>query len=157
MTLPDFSLLRSNGDPYVFNEYNHQVILVVNTATNCGFAPQFEGLEKLYQDYKEQDFVVLGFPSNQFKKQEPVQDQAMEEVCRVNFGVTFPLNIKIDVNGPNAAPLFQWLKHEKGGLLTPDIKWNFTKFLINREGAVIKRYPPTTEPKTIAKDIEKLL
>lgn len=157
MTLPDFSLLRSNGDPYVFNEYNHQVILVVNTATNCGFAPQFEGLEKLYQDYKEQDFVVLGFPSNQFKKQEPVQDQAMEEVCRVNFGVTFPLNIKIDVNGPNAAPLFQWLKQEKGGLLTPDIKWNFTKFLINREGEVIKRYPPTTEPKTIAKDIEKLL
>lgn len=157
MTLPDFSLLRSNGDPYVFNEYNHKVILIVNTATQCGFASQFEGLEKLYQDYKDQDFVVLGFPSNQFKNQEPVQDQAMEEVCRVNFGVTFPLNVKIDVNGPNAAPLYQWLKQEKGGLITSDIKWNFTKFLINREGEVVKRYPPTTEPKTIVKDIEKLL
>lgn len=157
MTLPDFSLTRSNGDPYAFNQYNNHVILVVNTATKCGFAKQFDGLEKLYQDYKDQQFVVLGFPSNQFKNQEPISNENMTEACRLNFGVTFPLNEKIEVNGSNASPLYQWLKQEKGGLLNADIKWNFTKFLINRNGEVIKRYPPTTEPKSIAKDIEKLL
>lgn len=157
MTLPDFSLLRSNGDPYFFNDYNNKVILIVNTATECGFANQFEGLEKLYQEYNSQDFVVLGFPCNQFKNQEPVSNESMEEVCFLRFGVTFPLNEKINVNGPDTAPLFQWLKQEKGGLLTSDIKWNFTKFLLNREGEVLRRYPPTTEPKSIAKDIEKLL
>lgn len=157
MTLPDFSLLRSNGDPYLFNDYNHQVVLIVNTATECGFVNHFEGLEQLYQEYKAQDFVVLGFPCNQFNHQEPVSNEMMEEVCLLKFGVTFPLNEKITVNGPGSAPLFQWLKQEKGGLLTNDIKWNFTKFLLNREGEVVRRYPPTTEPQSIAKDIEKLL
>lgn len=157
MTLPDFSLIRSNGEPYTFNQYNNHVILIVNTATECGFAKQFDGLENLYQEFKDQKFVVLGFPSNQFNKQEPVSNEEMLETCRVNFGVTFPLNEKINVNGPDASPLFQWLKQEKRGILNSEIKWNFTKFLINREGEVVKRYPPTTEPKSIVKDIEKLL
>ena len=157
MTLPDFSLIRSNGEPYTFNQYNDQVILIVNTATECGFAKQFDGLENLYQEFKDQKFVVLGFPSNQFNKQEPVSNEDMLETCLVNFGVTFPLNEKINVNGPDASPLFQWLKQEKRGILNSEIKWNFTKFLINREGEVVKRYPPTTEPKSIVKDIEKLL
>ena len=122
-----------------------------------GFAKQFDGLENLYQEFKDQKFVVLGFPSNQFNKQEPVSNEDMLETCRVNFGVTFPLNEKINVNGPDASPLFQWLKQEKRGILNSEIKWNFTKFLINREGEVVKRYPPTTEPKSIVKDIEKLL
>jgi len=157
MTLPDFSLIRSNGEPYTFNQYNNHVILIVNTATECGFAKQFDGLENLYQEFKDQKFVVLGFPSNQFNKQEPVSNEDMLETCLVNFGVTFPLNEKINVNGPGASPLFQWLKQEKRGILNSEIKWNFTKFLINREGEVVKRYPPTTEPKSIVKDIEKLL
>ena len=157
MTLPDFSLIRSNGEPYTFNQYNDHVILIVNTATECGFAKQFDGLENLYQEFKDQKFVVLGFPSNQFNKQEPVSNEDMLETCRVNFGVTLPLNEKINVNGPDASPLFQWLKKEKRGILNSEIKWNFTKFLINREGEVVKRYPPTTEPKSIVKDIEKLL
>ncbi|MRJ46032.1 glutathione peroxidase [Fundicoccus ignavus] len=157
MTLPDFTLIRSNGEPYTFNQYNDHVILIVNTATECGFAKQFDGLENLYQEFKDQKFVVLGFPSNQFNKQEPVSNEDMLETCRVNFGVTFPLNEKINVNGPDASPLFQWLKQEKRGILNSEIKWNFTKFLINREGEVVKRYPPTTEPKSIVKDIEKLL
>lgn len=157
MTLPDFSLIRSNGEPYTFNQYNNHVILIVNTATECGFAKQFDGLENLYQEFKDQKFVVLGFPSNQFNKQEPVSNEDMLETCRVNFGVTFPLNEKINVNGPDASPLFQWLKQEKRGILNSEIKWNFTKFLINREGEVVKRYPPTTEPNSIVKDIAKLL
>ena len=157
MTLPDFSLIRSNGDPYAFNQYNDHVILVVNTATECGFAKQFDGLEKLYQAYQDKDFVVLGFPSNQFKNQEPVNNNDMAETCRLNFGVTFPLNEKIDVNGPNASPLYQWLKQEKGGLINSDIKWNFTKFAVDRDGNEVARFEPTEDMKKVDKFVEGLL
>ncbi|UUX32831.1 glutathione peroxidase [Fundicoccus culcitae] len=156
MSLPDFTLVKSNGSAYPFNNYNNYVILVVNTATQCGLADQFSGLETLYQTYKDQQFVVLGFPSNQFN-QENVADSEMEATCQLNYGVTFPMHQQIDVNGKSEAALFTWLKTEKGGLLTSDIKWNFTKFLIDRDGKVIKRYSPKTEPKNITKDIEKLL
>lgn len=156
MPLPDFSLIRSNGDPYRLNDYNNHVLLIVNTATQCGLNSQFEELEALYQEFKEQDFTVIGFPSNQFK-QEDQNNDSMAESCEINFGVTFPLNELVNVNGKNAEPVFQWLKQEKGGLLNNDIKWNFTKFLIDRQGKVVKRYPPTTKPISFKKDIQELL
>ncbi|XJS10234.1 glutathione peroxidase [Aerococcaceae bacterium WGS1372] len=156
MPLPDFSLLYSNGAPYKLNDYNNQVLLIVNTATECGLNNQFVELESLYQDYKSQGFTVIGFPSNQFK-QETQPNSSMEESCQLNFGVTFPLNEKVTVNGKDTEPIFQWLKQEKGGLINNDIKWNFTKFLIDRQGKVVKRYPPTTSPNKIRDDIESLL
>lgn len=156
MTLPNFSLIYSNGQPYKLNDYNGHVLLIVNTATQCGLNTQFKGLETLYQDYKDKNFIVLGFPSNQFSQEKESNDM-MASVCELNFGVTFPLNELVDVNGKSAEPLFQWLKVEKGGIINRDIKWNFTKFLINREGQVVKRYPPTTKPEAIRKDIEALL
>lgn len=156
MSLPDFSLIRSNGQRYRLNDYNGQVLLIVNTATSCGLAPQFNELEKLYQSYRKQGFTVLGFPTNQFK-QESVSNDEMASACQLNFGVTFPLNELVEVNGPKTEPVFQWLKQEKQGLFSKDIKWNFTKFLIDREGRVVKRYSPTTSPKSIEKDIKKLL
>lgn len=156
MPLPDFSLIRSNGEPYRLNDYNGHVLLLVNTATQCGLNTQFEELEQLYQEFKDQKFTVIGFPSNQFK-QEDQTNESMAQTCRVNFGVTFPLNELIDVNGNDTEPIFQWLKQEQGGLLHNDIKWNFTKFLIDRDGQVIKRFPPTTKPLSIKKDIEKIL
>lgn len=156
MTLPDFTLIKSNGEQYQFNDYQGQVILVVNTATGCGLAPQMIELEQLYQDYKNQGFMVLGFPTAQFK-QESVNDEEMAETCQLKFGTSFPLHRLVDVNGNNTAPIFQWLKKETRGLLTSDIKWNFTKFLINRDGQVVKRYSPTTTPSSFTKDIEKLL
>ncbi len=156
MSLPDFSLVRSSGQPYRLNEYNGQVLLIVNTATGCGLAPQLTQLEELYQRYHDQDFTVIGFPSNQFK-QEKVVDSDMESICQLNFGVSFPLNETVEVNGPKTEPIFQWLKQETQGLFSNNIKWNFTKFLIDREGRVVKRYSPTTSPKAIEKDILKLL
>lgn len=156
MSLPDFLLTRSDGTSYRFNEYNGQVLLIVNTATACGLAPQMNELETLYQTYKNQGFTVLGFPTNQFK-QEKVKDKDMMTTCQLNFGSTFPLNKTIEVNGKNTEPIYQWLKSECRGLITSDIKWNFTKFLIDRQGNVVKRYSPTTSPKAIVKDIEKLL
>ncbi|MBA4080769.1 MAG: glutathione peroxidase, partial [Erythrobacter sp.] len=134
------------------------VLLVVNTASKCGFTPQYDGLEKLYQAYKDRGFEVLGFPCNQFGAQEPGNAKEIEQFCKVNFGVTFPLMAKIDVNGPDASPLFDWMKNEKKGLMgTTAIKWNFTKFLIGRDGRVVKRYGPTDKPEAIARDIEALL
>lgn len=156
MTLPNFSLIRSDGTAYSFSEYNQQVILVVNTATGCGLANQMNELQVLYDNYKHQGFVVLGFPSNQFK-QEQVSDQDMASTCQMQFNTTFPLHQKITLNGPNAHPLYKWLRLEQGGLLSSDIKWNFTKFLIDRQGHVVKRYSPTKSPGQIARDIEKLL
>lgn len=156
MPLPDFSLIYSNGVPYKLNDYNNNVLLLVNTATQCGLNGQFAELEELYQEYKDQDFTVIGFPSNQFKQEDQTND-SMAEACQINFGVTFPLNEIIVVNGKNSEPVFQWLKQEKNGILNDDIKWNFTKFLINRQGEVVKRYPPTTSPKKIRKDIQELL
>ena len=129
----------------------------VNTATKCGFAPQFDELQKLYETYKDQGFTVLGFPCNQFRDQEPVKDDDMEQACKINFGVTFPLLAKIDVNGADADPLYRHLKKEASGILGSSIKWNFTKFLVDRDGSVVKRFSPTTTPLKFEKRIQKLL
>lgn len=157
MTLPIMELTLSSGERYNLQDYNGQVLLVVNTATQCGFTPQLTGLEALYQDFHEQGFTVLGFPCNQFGSQEPLANDALAPTCQLNYGVTFPLHQKCDVNGDEAHPLFRWLKQERGGILTDDIKWNFTKFLIDRNGNVIKRYAPTTTPEQIREDIAQLL
>ena len=137
--------------------YKGKVVLVVNTATQCGFTPQFEGLEKLYQDYKEKGLVVLGFPCNQFGSQEPLSNEAMEETCKVNHGVTFPLFEKIEVNGPHTHPVFKYLKSKLGGLFGSRIKWNFTKFLIDADGRPVRRFSPVTKPAAIEQFIKDLL
>lgn len=157
-TIADFTVTTNRGAELDLREKVGKVLLVVNTASRCGFTPQYDGLEKLYQDYKDQGFEVLGFPCNQFGAQEPGNAEEIEQFCKTNFGVTFPLMAKIDVNGDNASPLFDWMKSERKGLMgTTAIKWNFTKFLIDRDGKVVKRYAPTDKPEAIAKDIEKLL
>ena len=131
---------------------------MVNTASKCGFTPQYEGLEALYQRFADRGFEVLGFPCNQFGAQEPGDADEIAQFCKVNFGVTFPLMEKVDVNGPDASPIFDWMKGEAKGLLgSKAIKWNFTKFLIDRDGQVVKRYAPTDRPESIAADIEALL
>ena len=145
------------GQPLPFERYQGKVVLVVNTATQCGLTPQFEGLEMLYQKYKSQGLELIGFPCNQFANQEPVENADMEQVCKVNFGVTFPLTAKIDVNGPDTHPVFQYLKSHSKAFLNEDIKWNFTKFLVSKDGETIHRYAPTTVPADIEADIEKLL
>ena len=157
-TVADFTVQTNRGESLDLSTKKGKVLLVVNTASKCGFTPQYDGLEALYQQFKEKDFEVLGFPCNQFGAQEPGNADEIAEFCKVNFGVTFPLMAKIEVNGPDASPLFDWMKSEKKGLMgSTSIKWNFTKFLIDREGNVVKRYGPQDAPKTIAKDIEKLL
>jgi glutathione peroxidase len=157
-TIADFAVTTNKGDELALAEKLGKVLLVVNTASKCGFTPQYDGLEELYQDYRDKGFEVLAFPCNQFGGQEPGDAGEIAEFCKVNFGLTFPLMAKVDVNGDNASPLFDWMKREKPGVMgSKAIKWNFTKFLIDREGNVVKRYGPTDAPKTIAKDIEKLL
>ncbi|MEH6722388.1 MAG: glutathione peroxidase [Qipengyuania sp.] len=157
-TIADFAVTTNKGDELALSEKLGKVLLVVNTASKCGFTPQYDGLEELYQDYRARGFEVLAFPCNQFGGQEPGDAGEIAEFCKVNFGLTFPLMAKVDVNGDNASPLFDWMKREKPGVMgSKAIKWNFTKFLIDREGRVVKRYGPTDAPKTIAKDIEKLL
>ena len=157
-TIADFTVTTNRGESLDLKTKQGKVLLVVNTASKCGFTPQYDGLEELYQQFKDKDFEVLGFPCNQFGAQEPGNADEIAEFCKVNFGVTFPLMAKIDVNGPEASPLYDWMKAEKKGLMgSTSIKWNFTKFLINREGNVVKRYAPQDSPKAIAKDIEKLL
>ena len=156
-TLHDFKATLLNGDPQDLGEYAGQVVLVVNTASKCGLTPQFEGLQALYTQYADQGLVVLGFPCDQFAHQEPGDSDEIGEFCQKNYGVTFPMFEKIEVNGSGAHPLYQWLRSEKGGLLGSAIKWNFTKFLVGRDGQVIERYSPKTEPKDLAKDIEKAL
>lgn len=145
------------GEPYSLENIKGKVALIVNTASKCGFTPQFEGLEKLYQDYKDRGFIILGFPSNQFGKQDPGTNEEIRGFCKLNYGVTFPMMAKIDVNGDNEDPLYTYLKEKQGGVLTGNIKWNFTKFLIDRDGNVVERYAPTTKPEDIAEDIEELL
>jgi glutathione peroxidase len=157
MSVHDFSVLKSNGEEVSLESYKGNVLLIVNTATKCGLAPQFRGLEKLHQKYKNQGLAVLGFPSNQFLNQEPVSDEHMEEACELNFGVTFPLFAKINVKGNTAHPLYKFLKTEKKGLLSSEIKWNFTKFLVDKNGAVVERYGPMVVPEKIEEDIRKLL
>ena len=158
VTIADFTVTTNRGQELALKEKLGKVLLVVNTASKCGFTPQYDGLEKIYQQFKDKDFEVLGFPCNQLGAQEPGSADEIAEFCKINFGVTFPLMAKIDVNGDNASPLFDWMKKEAKGLMgSTSIKWNFTKFLIDREGNVVKRYAPTDKPEAIAKDIEKLL
>ena len=157
-TIADFTVVNYKGEHIDLKQKLGKIILVVNTASKCGFTPQYEGLEELFQQYREQGFEVLAFPCNQFGGQEPGNASEIAEFCKVNFGLTFPLMEKVDVNGDDASPLFDWMKAEKPGLMgSKAIKWNFTKFLIDREGNVVKRYAPTDAPKSISKDIEKLL
>jgi glutathione peroxidase len=157
-TIADFTVVTNRGAELDLKDQLGTVLLVVNTASKCGFTPQYDGLEKLYQQFKDQGFGVLGFPCNQFGAQEPGNADEIAEFCKVNFGVTFPLMAKVDVNGDDASPLFDWMKSEAKGLMgSTSIKWNFTKFLIDREGNVVKRYGPQDTPASIAKDIAKLL
>ena len=157
-TIADFTVTTNRGEELALKDKLGKVLLVVNTASKCGFTPQYDGLEKLYQQFKDKGFEVLGFPCNQFGAQEPGSADEIAEFCKVNFGVTFPLMAKIDVNGANASPLYDWMKKEAKGLMgSTSIKWNFTKFLIDREGNVVKRYGPQDTPAGIARDIEKLL
>jgi len=149
----DLSAQTPAGKVVNFDSFEGKAVLIVNTATKCGLAPQFDGLEQLHQQFKDQGLVVLGFPCDQFAHQEPVKDDEMEQVCKVNFGVTFPLMAKVEVNGPGTHPVYQYLKSKKLGFLSQDIKWNFTKFLISKDRKKIKRYSPTTEPKALVKDI----
>lgn len=157
-TIADFTVATNKGDQLYLKDKIGKVLLVVNTASKCGFTPQYDGLEQLFQDYRDRGFEVLAFPCNQFGNQEPGDASEIAEFCKINFGLTFPLMAKVDVNGDSASPLFDWMKAEKPGLMgSKAIKWNFTKFLIDRGGNVVKRYSPTDAPKAIAKDIEKLL
>lgn len=176
MSIYDYSYTAINGSSVNMSEYSGKVVLIVNTASKCGFTPQYEGLEKLYQTYGERGLVVIGFPCNQFAKQEPDEEEVILEFCKIRYGVTFPLSAKIDVNGKNAHPLFNYLNERKpfetfgegeraarmaevtkAQIGDTDIKWNFTKFLIDRQGYVVGRYESTIEPQKISEDIEKLL
>ncbi|MCU6500988.1 glutathione peroxidase [Rugamonas sp. A1-17] len=157
-TLYDITADSLAGAPVNLGQYKGQVLLIVNTASKCGFTPQYQGLEAIYQRFKDQGAVVLGFPCNQFGAQEPGQADEIGAFCQKNYGVTFPLFAKIDVNGNNAHPLFIKLKKDAPGILgTEAIKWNFTKFLIRKDGSVYKRYAPATKPEELAADIAKLL
>lgn len=153
----DFEVQKSNGEKYKLDAYKGDVMLIVNTASECGFTPQFEGLQELYDKYKEQGFIVLGFPCNQFGGQEPGSGAEANQNCKINYGVTFPIHEKIDVKGDNQHPLFHYLTSQAKGMLSEKIKWNFTKFLVDREGNVVQRFSPQKKPAQIEKDIEKLL
>ncbi len=157
-TIYDFSANSLDGRPADLAACKGKVLLIVNTASQCGFTPQYKGLEALYEEFHERGFEVLGFPCNQFGGQEPGDSENIAQFCERNYGVTFPLFEKIDVNGGGTHPLFAWLKNEAPGILgTKDIKWNFTKFLVDRNGKVVVRYGSTTRPDAISSDIEKLL
>ena len=175
----EFKTLSNQGKEVDFAQFEGKVLMVVNTASKCGFTPQYDGLEALYQKYKDQGLVIIGFPCDQFAGQEPGSDGEIAEFCRLNHGVTFPLMAKCEVNGPNAEPVFEYLKENasaeeykgfkakvsstlfkfisKSVAKKDDIKWNFTKFLVNRDGSVIKRFAPTTTPEDIEKDIQAML
>ena len=157
-TIADFAADMPGGGQIKLADKQGKVLLVVNTASKCGFTPQYEGLEELWKKYGERGFEILAFPCNQFGAQEPGTAEEIGEFCQVNFGLSFPLMSKVDVNGPHETPLYSWLKSEAPGLMnTKSIKWNFTKFLIDREGRVVRRYAPFHKPESIARDIEKLL
>ncbi|WP_268625653.1 glutathione peroxidase [Paenibacillus alvei] len=157
-TVYDYSVKKPNGEVTSLDSYEGHVILIVNTASKCGFTPQFTELQQLYDQYKDKGLVVLGFPCDQFGNQEFGDMKETMEFCQLNYGVNFPMFAKVDVKGDNAEPLFQHLVNEKKGLLgSTDIKWNFTKFLIDRKGIVVKRYAPQTSPSKLKEDIEALL
>ncbi|MEG0378149.1 MAG: glutathione peroxidase [Eubacterium sp.] len=181
MNIYDFKVKKMDEGTMNLNDYKGNVLLIVNTASKCGFTPQFDGLEALYQKYKDKGFVILGFPCTQFKNQDPGSDQEIESFCRLTYGVSFPMLSKIEVNGENAEPLFNYLKKEQGfkGFDLNDakgkafderlskedpeyakkdsIKWNFTKFLVDRDGCVVQRYEPMIDPSSLQDDIEKIL
>ncbi len=152
-----FMAERLNGQPQNLSDYAGQLVLVVNTASKCGFTPQYAGLEALYQQFKDQGLVILGFPCNQFGNQEPGGAEQIAETCQINYGVSFPMYAKVDVNGASAHPLFQWLTSELPGWLGKSIKWNFTKFLIGRDGKPIKRFATITKPEQMANFIQQQL
>lgn len=154
-TLADFSATALDGTDQSLAQYAGRVALVVNTASKCGFTPQYRGLEELYQRHRDAGFVVLGFPCNQFAHQEPGSAEEIADFCSVNYGVSFPMFATVDVNGVGAHPLWRWLKQEKSGLGVSTVKWNFTKFLVGRDGRVIRRYGPATAPARIEADIER--
>ena len=157
-TIADFTAKLPNGDEIDLAGKKGKVLLVVNTASRCGFTPQYDGLEALYRKYKDQGFEVVAFPCNQFGAQEPGNAEEIQNFCKLTYDVTFPLMAKVDVNGPGATPLYDWMKKEAPGLMgSRSIKWNFTKFLIDRDGKVVRRYAPTDRPESLQKDIEKLL
>ncbi|EPX73494.1 glutathione peroxidase Gpx1 [Schizosaccharomyces octosporus yFS286] len=153
----DFAPLDRTGKPFPFSELKGKVVLVVNTASKCGFTPQFQGLESLYQKFKDRGLMVIGFPCNQFGGQEPGNNEEVGEFCQKNYGVTFPVLSKINVNGDNVDPVYQYLKSEKKQLGLERIKWNFEKFLVNRQGQVIERYSSISKPEHIENDIESIL
>ncbi|MBL8075290.1 MAG: glutathione peroxidase [Nitrospira sp.] len=154
MSLYDIDLVTINGTPQKMGVYRGKTLLIVNVASQCGFTPQYEGLQALYEQFKDQGFVVLGFPCNQFGQQEPGGEAEIEQFCTSKFSVTFPMFAKIDVNGTKAHPLYQYLKSEKPGILgTEAIKWNFTKFLVSSDGVVLKRYAPSDKPEMIQADL----
>jgi len=157
-TVYDFEALQINGQSVSLSQFRGKVMLIVNTASACGFTPQFAGLEELHETYGNKGLVVLGFPCNQFGAQDAGSNDEIAEFCQLNYGVSFPMMAKIDVNGPQAHPLYQWLTKEAPGLLgSKAIKWNFTKFLVGKDGQVLKRYAPTDTPAGMAKDIEAAL
>jgi len=158
MSIYEFSATNIKGQEINLADYQGKVMLIVNTASKCGFTPQFEGLEKLHDELESDGLAILGFPCNQFGSQDPGADGQIEEFCQLNYGVSFPMFSKIDVNGGDAHPLFSYLKKEARGVLgSKTIKWNFTKFLVSREGEVIARYAPNDKPESIKADIQKLL
>lgn len=157
MKFYDFTAKKMNGMEVKMDDYKGKVILVVNTASKCGLTPQLNELEQMYKDYKDKWFEILGFPCNQFANQDPGSNKEISEFCLINYGVTFTMFEKIDVNGEFAHPIYKYLKNNAKGILNNEIKWNFTKFLIDSEGNVVDRFAPTTNPKKIRKDIEKLL
>ena len=157
MGIYDYKVINNKGEEVSLSDYKGKVLLIVNTATGCGFTPQYKGLEELYKKYKDQGLEILDFPCNQFGHQAPGSDQEINSFCTLNYDTTFPRFKKIDVNGENASPLYKWLKKEKGGIFGNAIKWNFTKFLVDRNGKVIERYAPTTPPAKIENKIQELL
>ncbi len=157
MSFYEYSAKLNNGGVTKLSKYKGKVLLVVNTASQCGFTPQYKGLQELYARYKDRGFAVLAFPCDQFGHQEPGGDDEIKSFCETNYGVDFPLFSKIEVNGDNADPLYKFLRSEKGGLLGDAIKWNFTKFLVDKQGNVVDRYAPLTPPDNIARDIEREL
>lgn len=157
-TLYDYSATLNGGRAVKMSEYRNKLLLIVNTASKCGFTPQYAGLEELYREFHEKGFEILAFPSNQFMNQEPLSDEEIADFCQLNYGVSFPVFEKTEVNGKNAHPVFRFLKKRAPGMLgSQNIKWNFTKFLVNKDGKPVKRYAPATKPEEIKTDIEKHL
>ena len=156
-SLYDLTFTRNDGEEVDLQEFAGRPILVVNTASKCGFTPQYEGLQKLYEEFKDQGLTVIGFPCDQFAHQEPGDDEAIASFCSRTYGVTFPLSTKVDVNGPKAHPIFRFLKSRAGGVLGSSIKWNFTKFLVSPDGRTVKRYAPNTSPVAMEADVRQAL